>query len=76
MTIGMLWYISKKMSLAENIIQACEYYVNKYGSTPELVMCNPSDLAKAEDKEFVVEVKPYQYILPSHLWVGKEETLN
>ena len=71
MNTGMLWFCDKKQSFPKNVENAVAYYTKKYGTTPDLVLCNPNDLPK--DSECIVTVRPYHATLPGHLWVGKEE---
>lgn len=71
MHTGMLWLMSSGRTLQENVLTAIDYYVKKYGMTPNLCLLHPSNETK--DTEFPITVRPYRPILPGHLWIGVEQ---
>ncbi len=73
----MLWFSeNKKLTLSEKVIEAAEYYKNKYGKDANICYANPGDLALHEGKQARVGgllVKPMKVIMPNHFWLGVEE---
>jgi hypothetical protein len=76
MHTGMLWYDNDpRTTLNVKIQKAVEYYHHKYGRLPELCLVHPSMLEKNLKQLEVgkLTVRPYQPVLPGHLWIGIED---
>lgn len=72
MVLGMLWFSNDKNStLQQKVMKARDYYVKKYGRTPNLCMVNPSVFEPMEIEGLTI--KAYRPVLPGHLWIGIEE---
>jgi hypothetical protein len=70
MNIGMLWLDDDKhLTLEEKIQRAADYYLNKYGQSPNICLVNQTML-KEEKKVGPIQVRPVQNILRNHFWVG------
>ncbi len=71
MNIGMLWFDNdNKVDLTTKIRRACEYYQQKYGSSPNLCFVHPSMLATPTPATPGVEVRTTRTVLPNHFWLG------
>lgn len=72
MDIGMLWYDNDpKKTLRNKVIQAADYYRQKYGRVPNCCFVNA---ASVEDLDLgVLQLRTSRHILPGHLWIGIEE---
>jgi hypothetical protein len=72
MHTGMLWLINDdtRTTLPQKIQAALDYFKQKYGKVPTLVLANPNMEAVHLDG---IEIHPYGPILPRHLWIGVEE---
>ena len=70
MNVGMLWLDDDKGStLEEKILRAADYYLNKYGQSPNMCLVNQAQLD--EEKQFGrIQVRPVQNVLRNHFWVG------
>jgi len=81
--IGMLWFDNdNKIELSTKIINATNYYINKYGRKPNICFVHPCMLPTSETKTEVeenkaislktngVEVRTTKSVLPNHLWLG------
>jgi len=81
MHVGMLWFDnSPNIDLKAKIEKAVEYYRQKYHREPNLCLIHPSmmgtekrDLNKLFDDIKGMTVRPYQPVLPGHLWIGIED---
>jgi hypothetical protein len=76
MHTGMLWYDNDpRTTLNVKIQKAVEYYHHRYGRLPELCLVHPSMLEKNLKQLEVgkLTVRPYQPVLPGHLWIGIED---
>ncbi len=74
MQTGMLWFDNDpKTALAAKIERAAAYYRQKYGRTPNLCLVHPSMLTQ-ERLEGKITVRPYQPVLPGHLWLGIDDS--
>lgn len=73
MLIGMLWFGDKKATLQENVQKAMDYYVKKYGRTPDLCLVNPSTMGEQKVEIEKLTVRPYRPVLPGHIWIGIED---
>ena len=70
MNSGMLWFDnSPKMTLAQKVKAAADYYRQKYGVKPTFCMVNPSMLGEEVEFDGVL-VKSYRPVLPGYLWIG------
>lgn len=75
MDVGMMWFNdSPKTPLATKVAEAAEYYRTKYGQTPNLCLVHPSiyEQVKLEDGP-TITIRSARYILPGHMWIGREE---
>lgn len=72
MHTGMLWLDNSKAALNVKIQKAVEYYQNKYGRTPDLVLVHPSMLVGSVHLSLIdgLSIRPYRPVLPGHIWVG------
>lgn len=75
MHTAMLWFDNSQTSLNIKIQKAVEYYIKKYGRTPDLCLVHPSTLEgnthlSLNDK---LTIRPYRPVLPGHLWLGIED---
>ena len=79
MKVGMLWFDNDpKKTLKAKVIEAADYYRNKYGQVPTTCMVNPHELgddAQTRDEIKVgrVSVQAMRAVAPGHLWIGQEE---
>lgn len=74
MHIGMLWFDNDpKADLPTKIGRAADYYVKKYGQTPNLVFVHPSQAPAPEDRVDHIEIRTNRSVLPNHLWMGVSE---
>lgn len=72
MHTGMLYFDNEKTTtLQQKIIKARDYYVKKYGRTPNLCMVNPAAFEPMEIEGLTI--KAYRPVLPGHLWIGIED---
>lgn len=70
MHIGMLWFDNDpKADLPTKIERAATYYVQKYGSAPNLVFVHPSQ-ANGASSANGIEIRTNRSVLPNHLWMG------
>lgn len=77
MMTGMLWHDNdQSTSFDEKIKKAVNYYRNKYGVNPNLVLVNPGALAQQGVDEYQafdgLTVRGYRSVMPGHLWIGIE----
>jgi len=73
MNIGMMWLFDKPLAgLVPNLIDAADYYRQKYGQVPNLCMVNPKDAVALNVG--IVTIKPMREILPRSLWIGMQDT--
>ena len=71
----MLWFDNdKKTTLTIKVKKAADYYRKKYGRSPDLCMVNPSMIPKEKVKSGKITIRPYQPILPGHLWIGIDDS--
>jgi hypothetical protein len=74
MHTGMLWLSTDaNKSLSTKIQEAVDYYVKKYGRTPDLCMVHPSMLVNGTGGTSPIAIRPYRPILPGHIWIGIED---
>lgn len=70
MNVGMLWLDDdKNSSFEEKITRAADYYLEKYGVSPEICQVN----TKCLNEEKVIgkiQVQPVGNVLPHHFWMG------
>lgn len=76
MHTGMLWFDNDpKTALSVKIQKAMDYYSKKFGRIPDICLVHPSMLDNGQ-KQFdmgKVTVRPYQPVMPGHLWIGVED---
>ena len=71
MNIGMMWFNNDpKTPLISKVLEAAEYYQNKYGRPADTCLVHPDMLAEAQLQVGKITVKPLRSILPGHLWIG------
>jgi hypothetical protein len=81
MHTGMLWFDNSQMDISVKVRKAMEYYRKKYGRKPDLCLVHPSMLlipGRAERVGLIVDgmtVRPYRQVLPGHIWIGIEDTV-
>ena len=69
MHTGMMWLdTDKTKSLSLKVQGGIDYYVKKYGRTPDLVLVHPSMFGSDERQLEVnnITVRPYRPVLPGH----------
>ena len=71
MHTGMLWFDNSNSELKIKVEKARDYYVKKYGKTPNVCLVHPLTFEKAEVKG--MEIRPYRPVLPGHIWIGIED---
>ena len=76
MHTGMLWFDNDpKTTLGVKIQKAMDYYSKKFGRIPDICLVHPSMLDTGQ-KQFdlgKLTVRPYQPVMPGHLWIGVED---
>lgn len=75
MRICMLWFDSSKDDLSIKVIRAAKYYQKKYQKQPNTCLVN-SKIFEGKNKDFQIDyisVRPDNYVLPNHMWIGVEE---
>lgn len=79
MEIGMLWFDNdKQVDLATKLSRAIQYYLKKYGKTPNICYVHPSMLPEEPEKKNTapvklpvkIEIKTSKLVLPNHFWIG------
>jgi len=75
MNIGMLWYPDdKKLPIADQVREAAEFYLGKYGEQALVCHAHPRTLgAGAPDHVGPVRVVANPKILAGHLWLGTSD---
>ena len=73
MNIGMLWYDDSPLDLKLRIEKAAEYYAEKYGHKPNLVVVHPSMLETEELRLNGVLVRRGPSVRPGHFWIGVDD---
>lgn len=73
MNIGVLWYDDSPLDLKVRIEKAAEYYSEKYGHQPNLVVVHPSMLETEELRLNGVLVRRGPSVRPGHFWIGVED---
>jgi hypothetical protein len=75
MNIGMMWLFDKPLAgLVPNLIDAADYYRQKYGQVPNICMVNPKDAVALNVG--IVTIEPMKEILPKSLWIGMREVVD
>jgi hypothetical protein len=77
MKIGMMYFDNSNLPLSTKVRNAVNYYQNKYGAIPTMIMCNPKDYVECkanEISEFAISTS--RSIRINHLWVGMSEEDN
>lgn len=71
MNSGMLWFDNDpKTDLEFKIKKAADYYRQKYGSTPDLCLVNPSMIDGKISREDRIAVRTYRAVLSGCFWIG------
>lgn len=76
MHVGMLWFDNDPATgLKTKIEKAATYYQKKYGREPNLCLLHPSMIEKGSKRPELhkMTIRPYQQVLPGHLWIGVED---
>jgi hypothetical protein len=72
----MLWFDNDpKTTLSVKIQKAMDYYNKKFGRIPDICLVHPSMLDGGQ-KQFELgklTIRPYQPVMPGHLWIGVED---
>jgi len=71
MHTGMMWFDNSNSELKIKVEKARDYYVKKYGKTPNLCLVHPLTFKDAEVEG--MEIRPYRPVLPGHIWIGIED---
>lgn len=72
MNVGMLWLDDdKRTTFEEKIVQAADYYQQKFGRAPDTCLVNIGML-KGEQRVGSILVYPVRTVLPNHFWIGNE----
>ena len=66
----MLWYDGSKLPLHDKILKAMDYYIKKYGHTPNLCLVRPENFTVGE---YVITVKQWNSIAKNHIWIGMDD---
>lgn len=80
MQTGMLWYERSPLTLAAKIDAAIEYFIKKYGRTPEFVLVSQREYSDGQQLTEIgialkVEVRAVSYIMPCNMMIGFESPL-
>ena len=70
MNVGMLWLDDdKQTTLEDKILRAADYYLEKYGRSPDLCLVNKT---MVEDECLVgkIQIQPAKNVLLNHFWLG------
>ena len=71
----MLWFDNDpQTTLYAKVSKAADYYRKKYGRTPNLCMVNPRMIEEKKLDVQKIAIRPYQHILPGHLWIGIDDS--
>lgn len=71
MNTGMLWFDDDpKLDLVTKINKASDYYIKKYGRSPNLCFINPSMVSDPPPRASGIIVQTDQMVLPNHFWLG------
>ncbi len=74
MHTGMLWFDNTpNTTLQTRIEKAANYYRRKYKQEPNLCLIHPSMLGSDRPEIGTMTIRPYQPVLPGHLWIGIED---
>ena len=74
MNTGLLWFDNSKLSLADKVRKAAQYYKKKYGRAAEVCLVNPSMMGDEKMSEVEgITVRAWRPVLPGHLWIGIED---
>ena len=76
MHTGMLWFDNDpRTTLSVKIQKAMDYYRRKFGRAPDLCLVHPAMLENglAPVELGSLTIRPYQPVMPGHLWIGVEE---
>jgi len=76
MHTGMLWFDNDpKTTLSVKIQKAMDYYSKKFGRIPDICLVHPSMLDTGQKKFELGKliIRPYQPVMPGHLWIGVED---
>ena len=70
MTTYMLWQMTHKRPVLDEIIHAAGYYERKYGERPDRVEMNPEEAPSPAPDGFLIETG--RHVLKRHFLIGKE----
>jgi len=74
MNVGMLWFDNDpKTTLNQKVTLAAEYYLSKYGRSPDTCLVNPGMLPENTIQAGRIQVRAMKTVLPGHLWIGVDE---
>ena len=74
MHVGMLWFDNTpNISLKTKIEKAVKYYRQKYHREPNLCLIHPNMIEDEKPEMDSMTIRPYQPVLPGHLWIGIED---
>ena len=69
MKVGMMWYL-KNLDLLNNIMEAMQYYEEKYHEKPDRCHVHPNTLSVSDVAISGVMIVPDKQILEDCIWVG------
>lgn len=77
MKIGMMWFDnSPKKSLPEKCNGAIQYFTDKYGMRPTVIVVHPSMATATDTKDYKtvlgVTIEISRSVLPNHFWIGTD----
>ncbi len=71
MKTGMLWLdADARRTFDEKVQRAVDYYLQKYGDTPDLCLVNTASFSEDEKSVGKVKIQRTRTVLPHHFWVG------
>jgi len=68
----MLWQFNPKNDIVKEVEKAVEYYKQKYGNPPSILMVNPEWKEVKIPDEMNLVLKVYRPVLSNLMWIGEE----
>lgn len=67
---GMLWYNGQHgKNISESIASAIDFFMNKYGSKPQICYLNPEHLDKSLNLTNNVKIVSSERVIMNHIWL-------
>ena len=74
MDTGMLWFDNDpKLDFISKVLNAADYYRNKYGIEPNSCYVHPSMIADEKPETGSIKIFPTADMLPHHYWIGVQQ---